>query len=1049
MAGFDPKQYRQQQAQQSSGTPAPTATPTAPKQEFSATGSLMKPFQDSGILTTDVDEIDQQGFGRRVGEDAVALGLAPAALAGTAVDLMVSPIDTTKDIAKGVVEGYTDMLSLEQWKRHPLLNTVNTIANLSIIGAPIKAAILRGARTSTINAAKSAAIRVGANEVLVNNVFKPDRTTRHLISEGARLNSTEPVVSHLTKKFQEAGVLPETADILAREVGDGVFGGFLQENKGKLDKVEAFLHPLSALGSKAGLVSTGVAKTIFGETEKSAVGKLYGSDIVKQDVPGFSLVEEWASMQVRESGLDDTVANRTRKIQDWVDENPEYQSLTPLERNKHFAEYAQADISRAKFAETQKRDYVLTKALPKNYVDAIKDFIDNRPKVNPDGTPVTNGKIIEMLEKEYGKDFLMHSQEVRKRMQGNLEGFDRELLKNSVSKLGDPRIPVSFERLTKAETKFLADLEGTGYRIGRAPKARSRVSQAVDVTGTRFAKEDLVSERKFLGRVIDNFGLSPEGNVEGIQFFNFRENLMQKALAHYGTRKNITIGGAQYPVHTLPTVLDKLRVIQESGKSGVMPYNYTIADLRYGNLVDMGFSKADAKVFDALIRDSVVKSPNIVGLGEAFSNYFKTRNNKLSRAYNSFLRVQSDLRFKKNPMFAFQAAVETYTWSALFTKKVPGQDFILDKLSKVQGMDRVIKNTIGQPTMRQQAMVLQDVLTNYNRQLRDSAAPEIYRGSNEVIPEFTKTGVEGFREQVDFRKKNSDSNIWLGAAGFSNVKIATNMMKAFARKNGMELEEALSFKMVDGKKQFNHPWLVQQMQDAATGVFGYHGKVLNSPLIRTLNTVFFPLRFQTKSVIQTAKWMNSLNPATRLVVLNQWVNTAEWLQTDEGEKWKKDNRGMLAALVNYTFAYEGIGKTVDAVTKGELFGGNTGLIGGLPFGFLYNIVRDMGVIPEAEQIDPVTGKPFQRKVQKDITSFPAFVKAVENVIVSMTPSLPIYTITDGNIKVFPSRGVRTLVQNSMALLAGAVDPEKEYEDYKKEVEKGEKVVKPQYTIFDK
>lgn len=1049
MAGFDPKQYRQQQAQNFSGTPAPTATPTAPKQEFSATGSLMKPFQDTGVLTTDRDEMDSQSVGRRVGEDAVALGLAPAALAATAVDLLVSPIDTAKDIAKGVAEGYTDMFSKEQWKRHPLLNTVNTIANVSIIGAPIKAALLRGARGTTINAAKTAALNVGANEVLVNNVFKPNRTTRHIISEAARLNTPEPVISHLNKKFQEAGVLPETAEVLARQVGEETFGGFLKENKPKLDKVEAFMHPISALGSKAGLVSTGVAKAIFGETEKSAVGKLYGSEIVKQDVQGFSLVEEWASLQVRESGLDDTVANRTRKIQDWVDENPEYQSLTPLERNKHFAEYAQADLSRAKFSETQKRDYVLTKALPKNYVEAIQDFIDKRPKVNPDGTPVTNGKIIEMLEKEYGKDFLMHSQEVRKRMQGNLDGFDRDLLKTSVSKLGDSRIPVSFERLSKAEKVFIDELEGTGYRIGHAPKGRSRVSQAVDVKGAQFAKEDLVAERKFLGRVIDNFGLSPEGNVEGIQFFNFRENLMQKALAHYGTRKNIVIDGAQYPVHTIPTVLDKLRVIQESGKSGVLPYNYTIADLRYNNLIDMGFSKQDAKVFDALIRDSVVKSPNIVGLGEALSNWMKTRNNPLSRTYNSFLRVQSDLRFKKNPMFAFQAAVETYTWSALFTKKVPGQDFVLNNLAKIQGMDRVIKNTIGQPTMREQAIVLQDVLTNYNRQLRDSAAPEIYRGTNEVIPEFTKTGVEGFREKVDFRKKNSDSNIWLGATGFSNVKIATNMMKAFARKNGMTLEEAMSFKMVDGKKQFNNPWLVQQMQDAATGVFGYHGTVLNSPLMRTLNTVFFPARFQTKSVIQTAKWLNSLSPTTRLVVMNQWVNTAEWLQTDEGEKWKKDNRGMLAAVVNYTFAYEGLGKTVDAVTKGELFGGNTGLIGGLPFGFIYNIVRDMGVVPEAAQIDPVTGKPFQREVQKDITSFPAFVKALESVIISMTPSLPIYTVTDGNIKVFPSRGVRTLVQNSMALLAGAVDPEKEYEDYKKEIERSEKKVKPQYTIFDK
>lgn len=1047
MAGFDPKAYRQQQAQQFSGTPAPTVTPTKPSESF--TQKLNEPFADAGLLVTDPEEKDKQSFGRKVGEDALSLGLAPSAIVTTAADLLTHPISTGKEVIGGVLQGYTDILDSEQWKRHPLLNLVNTVASLSAIGAPIKAALLRGARTSVIKTATEVAVNRGANATLVNNIFKNKSVLKNSIAEGVKLNSVEPVVSALTKHFEKAGVVTEEAAPLAREVAESSFGGWLKENGGRVKGVETFMHPLSALGDKAKYVSNGVAKTIFGEPEKSAVGKLYGSDVINQDIRGFSMVEEWASMQVRESGLDDTVLNRTRKIQDWVDENPEYAALTPLERNKHFAEYAEADLTRAKFAESQKRDYVLTKALPQNYIDALKDFIEKHPKVDKDGKPITNGRLIELMEETYGKDFELHSQEVRNRMAGKLDDFDRELLKQSLDKLGDTRIPISFKRLSKAESQFIKDLEGTGYRIGRIPKARSRVSQAVEVKGERFAKEDLIVERKFLGRAIDNFGLSPEGNVEGIQFFNFRENLTQRLLKHYGARKNLTVNGAQYPVHTIPTILDKLRVIQESGKTGVLPYNYTIADLRYGNLIDMGFSKIDAKAIDAFIRDSVVKDRNIVGLGEAISNYLKTRNNPLSRSYNSFLRVQSDLRFKKNPMFAFQAAIETQAWASLFTKKAPGQDFILHQLSKVKGMDRLIKNTIGQPTLREQAIVLQDVMTNYNRQLRDSAAPEIYRGVNEIAPEFTKTGVEGFREQVAFRKKNTDSNIFLGAVGFSNVKIATNMMKAYAGKFGLTLEDALSFKMVDGKKVYNHPWLVTQMQDAATGVFGYHGKILNSPLMRTVNTIWFPGRFMTKSAINTAKWLNSLSPTTRLLVMNQWVQTAEWLQSPDGEKWKKDNRGIFAQIFNYTFAFEGIGKTLDAVTRGKLFGGNTGLIGGLPFGFIYNIVRDFGLTPEEAQIDPVTGKVFQRKVQKNPTSFPAFVKAVEDVVISMTPSLPIYTVTDGNLKIFPSQGVRTLVEDSMALLAGAVDPEKEYEDYKKQIDRSEKTVKPQFTVFDK
>ena len=1050
MAGFDPKQYRQQQAQQFNGTPAPT--PTAPKQDFSATGALMKPFQDAGVFTTDVDEMDEQSLLRRGGEDVAALGLAPAALAGTAVDLLVSPIDTTKQIAVDVAQGYTDMFDSDQWRRHPILNTVNTIANLTVIGAPIKSIILKGARSTTLNAAKTAALKAGANATLVDSVFKPTRVFKHVVSEGAKQGSTAPVITFLNKKFQEAGVLPDVADVLSREVGEQAFGGFLKENKTKLDRVDAFMHPISALGEKAKFVSAPIAKTIFGEVEKSAVGKLYGSDVVKQDVRGFSLVEEWASMQVKESGLDDTVVNRTRKIQDWVDENPEYQALTPIERNKHFAQYAEADLSRKKFSEAQNRDYILTKALPKNYIDALKQFIDNRPKVDADGTPITNGKIIEMLEKEYGQDFKMHSMEVRRRMEGKLDDFDRELLKTNLSKLGDPNIPVSLRKLTKAEAAFVKELEGTGYRIGRAPKARSRVSQAVEVKGDRFAKEDLVTERKFLGRMIDRFGLSPNGNVEGIQFFNFRENLMQRALAHYGSRKNLVIRGEQYPVHTLPMVLDKFRKAQQEDtiKRIAMPSNYTIADLRYPDLIEFGFSKADAKIIDSMLRNSTVMSPSVVGLVEGLSNYLKTRNNPLSRGYNKFLRVQSDWRFKKNPMFAMQAAVEGVTWAALAVKKVPGQDLLMRNLARVRGMDKVIKNSIAEPTMKEQALVIDTVLVNYNRQLRDAASPELYKGMNEARVSSEKGGIEGYKEETRFNAKNADHNIWLGAFGFSNVKLATNMTRAIARKYGMTLEEALASKVnPDGTKTFNNPSIVTEMQDAATGVFGYHGSTLNSPLMRTINGIWFPGRFMTKSAIQTTKWVNSLSPVTRLALINQWVNTAEWLQTKEGEEWKKEHRGTFENIFNYVFAFEGIGKTINAVTKGELFGGNTGLIGGLPFGVVYQIARDLGAIPQSEQINPDTNKPFARNVQKDPVSFSAFVKAVEDVVVSITPAMPFYTLSDGEITGSLTRFNRQAVQTFAAAIAGAIDPEQEYEDYKKGVEKGERKVKPQYTIFDK
>lgn len=1197
MAGFDPKAYRATQSQQFSGTPVAPAQPE--RVVGTATEALMKPFQERGVFSGDHEEKDKQSFVRKVGEDALLLGLAPSAIASTAVDFAMHPIKTTGQVATGFVEGYLKMFDGREWKEHPLLNTVNTVANISVVGGIIKSLAMNGVRTSVLETAIQTGVKAGGDAVIIKTLFKDKKFLNNAIREGEKLGSAEPVVATLSKYYERAGMASDAAVLAAKEVGEGVFGKWLTENGGKMKAINTVAHPVAAMGSAYKYVSRPIAETVFGKPEISAVGKLYGSDVVKQDVPGFALVEEWASNQVVESGLKDTVTNRVRKIQDWVDENPEYASLTPLERNRHFAEYAKADLSRKKFAEAKGNEYVLTKALPKNYIEAIVEYIKNLPKHDADGKPLTNGKIIEELEKAYGQDFKMHSQEVRNRMKGNLESEARDLLIKSVGVLGDSRVPVSLRGLTKGEATLVAELEGTGYRIGRAP-AKTKISQAADLIeadstpyyhgsgdifetikstnqmreegidvrpsniggnspfvhltedkilaeqyakmrgrhiggspkvykyfidgkildlskdnmvgfnllergdpslirqikeggyvgvrfqdkhpgsgaivstvavfpehvktkvsysskSNKFAREDLLTRRSMLGRLVDKFGLSPEGVVEGSQFFQFRETFIQKLIAKYGYEKNITIGGAKYPVRSMHNTLETLRKIQQQNTSGVFPYNYSIADLRYNNLVKMGFSEADAKAIDAILRESNVTSPAVTGMLEAISNYARTRRvvpagllpNKVAWldpfvAYEKFLRVQSDWRFKKNPMFAMQAAMETVTWSALFMKRVPGTDLLAKYVNKIPGLEKPLIQSLGEPTIPQQAMVLEEVLRNYTRQLRDGSSPEIYRGTMEST-KFTKTGVEGFAERMQFESRTSDSNVWLGAASFSNVKIATNLMKNYAGRFGMTLEDALSFTMTPGgKKVYNHPEMLQKMQDVTQGIFGYHGAVLNSPLIRTLNVVFFPLRFQTKSVIQTSKWLSDLSPASRLAVVNQWVSTAYWLETDEGKKWNKE-RGVLAGLFNYTFAYEGLGKTVNAVTKGELFGGNAGLIGGLPFGFLVNIARDLGYFPESEQINPSTGKPYERKIIKDASSFPAFVKAVEDVIISITPAMPFYTATGGAVTVSANREIRKLVQQVLGGIAAGLDPEKDIDDYKKIIRKSEKKVKPEFS----
>ena len=1047
MARFDPVAYRASRAQEYAGTGAPTPAPApAPTAEPLSGASVFKPFQEAGILTEGKKVKDQQSFVRKVGEDALTLGLVPSALVAEVPHAIAHPIEFAKSTGMGFAEGVVDMFDPEEWKAHPLLNAVNSIANITIVGGLLKSAALSTARTSAINAAKVAAVEAGAEQTIVQAVFKGVRPMKASVFEAAKTGSLEPVISTTRGYLMRAGLPEDVASGIAKKVAEDTVGKYFSENKAKLKTFETMAHPIQAFG-KLSLVSRPVQELIFGTPERSAVGKLYGSESVAKDVRGYGALEEWAGMQTAERGMQNTVDNRVRVMEDWVSENPEYAALTPEQRVQHFKEYADADLVRKKFAENHSRDYVLTKVLPEHYVDAMVEFLQTLPK------KLTNGQVIEKLTEQYGKDFSMHAEEVRARIAGTLDGKERAGLVSAVGNLANNKVPISTARLTKAEKQLIKELEGSGYRIGRAPK-RKRISQASDIkqpvvetaeeaAKTEIAlKDELLSHRSTIGRLVDRLGLSPEGVVEGVQFFAFREAFTQAVLKTFGEGKTVVRNGVKYPVESLSFSLERLRKEYMAARSGVLPPIHTIADLRYSDLLKFGFDEKTAKALDKIIRESNVTHPSVTGIGEALSNYVRTRDNPLSRAYNSFLRVQSDLRFKKNPMFGIQAAVESVIFGNMWAKRMPGQQYIARGIQRVTGLKTPIIESMREPSMSEQAMVLENVMGDYNRQLRDAGmSPEIYRGISDM-PDTSKVGDVGTIERMRFNAQNADSNIWLGAAGFSNVKVSTNLMRTYARRFGMELDEALAYKMVDGKKVFDHPWMVENMRSAAQSIFGYKTGLLTSPLMRTLNTIFFPIRFQTKTMIQTSQWLGSLSPMSRLFVVTQFAAMADFLTTPEGKQWREKNRPMLASLFNYAFAFEGIGKSVNAATRGQLFGGNTGLIGGLPFGFLFSIARDLGYVKEDESINTKTGKPFGREVIRDAASFAGFVTVVEDILLSMSPAMPFYTATGGAVTFSLNREARTFIEQVMSGVAGAVVPGKDQKDFQRDIRKEKIKVRP-------
>lgn len=1069
MNGFDPIQNRKQRAAERATTqPLQPQEPVVQKEQpTSLAAGIYKPFYESGILTADEEARKKRSFGQVVGEDVLNLALAPAALVGIAADTLINPEKTPEtlyNVGKGFVQGFIEPFKGQVWKDRPVSNLVNVIGDISIIGGLAKSFAMNGAKTASINAAKNAAVKAGADPAMIETAFNKsslfgkyrtsNKALTNAMSESVKLNSATPFENVLNMTLKKAGLDDATALNISKEVATNYISTWLTENISRMSKLDKVINPLSIFG-KDSLVSKKIQTQIFGGTEKSAVGKLYGSELVKQDIKGFGLTEEWASNQVFERGWKDTVENRVRVIQDWLEDNPEYSSLTPLERNKHLANYAEIDLKRKNFAIQNGGNYILTRKLPSHYSESMIDYI----KTLPDD--LTNSQVAEKLLEQYGKDFGTHLDEIKNRLGNDFNTFERAKLTEAIGNLSKARIPISVEKLTPSEAQFLKEMEGTGYRFGAAPRNKI-VSQSSELTGAFQNKEYLIAGRSAIGKFLDKLGLSPEGTVEGFQMFKFRENFNQLLFDRFKDR-TITINGAKIPVESMSSYLEKLRKIYMNEDMTLRKYlssKFTIADLRKDDLVKMGFSEKDATILDDIIRNSVTTSPSVVGLGEALSNFLRTRNNTFARAYDNFMRWQSTGRFKINPMFGLQSAMETISWGSLWAKKYAGTTptFVNKGMNLIRkGLKKPIIEANSVPTIQEETLVLNEVMGDYMRQLRDSGSPsEMFRGAMDENINLgvnkNVVGVERLKQNLRFKNKTQDSNVFLGLAGFSNVKVGTNMMKAYAKRFGMTLEEALDYKIVDGKKVYTNDWMVRNMKEAAQAIFGYQPGILTSPLIRTLNTVFFPVRFQTKTMIQTAKWLGELHPVQRAMVINEWTNMAAWLTTDEGKKWKNGNRGLFANLFNYTFAFEGIGQSLDAVTRGKLFSGNTGKIGGLPFGFLFDIARDLGYTKTEKEISQATGKEFKRKIVKKSTSFAGFVTAVEDVLLSMTPSMPFSQATGGIITPSLRSGAKQTIEEILsAIYAGAKSTlggdefKKEFKDIKRDINRQRVQVKTSYS----
>ncbi len=982
-------------------------------------------------------DYEDKSFLRKVGEDAALLAYSiPVGLARVATGVVTNPIETVKELGGAFVQSVKDAVDPEYYKAHPLLGVVNLAGFVAPVAGAAKSAALKTGMNAAISTGIKEATVLGVSESVARTALSTGmREAKGLLLkkgvvgnavwEAAKTGKLEIVTETVKNLLTKAGVAEDVALRVGTSMTDNLYTSFSRQTT-KMKVLEGLAHPMDSASKLITGKVDPIRQAVFGSSSDTAVAKLYGANVVAKDPEGFVAIERWASAQIKERGFEDNAGNRQRIMQEWVDQNSQWASLTPEERVTHFKNYAEQDLIRLKIHEAvPNMDIVTVKSLPQNYVDSMVATL----KEAPEGMPTE--ELIQLLDDNFGKDFSNYSADISKALVRN---NTKDGLIAAVSKLGDARSAISFTKFSKEVQGLAAQLEKSGYRIGYAPKNKE-VSFASDTFAgaakvpakEAIAVESTLSTRTALGNWIDKIGLSPSGTIEGAAEFAYRENFTQRVLTQLSNKYGnvVRVGKVSIPAEKLFEWIDKNKTLfQQSRIKSTLPLR-TVFDVKADDLVRAGFSKTVAAEIESISKAALREVPvAVTGMGDAVTNYIRTLdkgyNSWMGNVYDNYLKVAYKGRYDLSPFFSAQQFLETKLQSAMFLKDarmIPGVkalakigDWTAEKLAKkVEGTAPYLRKILDEPPMEQVAAVRDEILGTLQKTMLD------YTSSPDTIgiQGAAKGAYSSLKDKAQFEQSIRSRNFWYGRTGQSSVRMATTFNKALAEKFGMGLDDALSFTVEKGVKKYKNPQMVQLMRESTQAVFHYSPGTLTSPLMKTLNIVWFPLRFQAKTVQMTANWMKSLSPANKALVVNNWVHFANWAGTEEGIKWRRTNRNYLYNIFSYATAYEQIGQGIEAVTKGRLFGGNAGLIGGVPFGLMANIARELSIIPsDPDQFDPKTGRPFTKTTPRDIVSVASLSVALEQLVISIMPSTPFYSITGGMISgISPSKLTTPLIRS--------------------------------------
>lgn len=299
----------------------------------------------------------------------------------------------------------------------------------------------------------------------------------------------------------------------------------------------------------------------------------------------------------------------------------------------------------------------------------------------------------------------------------------------------------------------------------------------------------------------------------------------------------------------------------------------------------------DSKTAGAIrgaIRDAYVDIPlQLRGLG----NKVQDINSKFNPLAAPYSRIQSAARYVYNPFFKAREIIKS---------EYAGQAEVGGKMIQLPGINAVA-NIFGRDKQ-----AIEDTVIKLDK-------AGFFTGSGR--DEFAGSGLVPISAHLRDNQKLTMAGMVTSLAKKANMTV-DDYMKA----NAEELSKSLRITVQYPKNSW-----------------------LNSPLATTLNLVAFPARFDLKVLSLTVKAMSKMTPMDQALLLNSTMQAGDWLNSDEGQTWQAKNAESLRVLKYFT--PENVMSTVAGVLTGKVHAvSDLGELGGLPFGFIGQILQHEGIL---------------------------------------------------------------------------------------------------------